>query len=204
MTELWLLISPKAFLSRLCPPLTSECPNKRISFYQSECLLLALFIPSFHQKLGFLRLYVTLLVTRPLCCNVTNRVIPSGSTRCMLVAIYCSRCWKYCGEETQPCPGGADRLVGTKATKRGVQVTEWLWTWRALGGWAWMERRVGAWALLGLEAEMGGGCTFQLVRSRLRSTTGQEWPSTCHFSPCHQVNSHTSAVWLSPSNRLLP
>ena len=59
-------------------------------------------------------------------------------------------------------------------------------------GW---EHVVAAWALLGLEAEMGGGRTFQLVGSRLRSTAGQEWPSACHhFLPCHQVNSRTSAV----------
>lgn len=49
---------------------------------------------------------------------IYQTVISSGSTRCILGAVYCSRFWKYCGEETHPCPGGADRLVGTKAIKR--------------------------------------------------------------------------------------
>ena len=45
-------------------------------------------------------------------------VTSSGSTRCTLGAVYWRRCWKYCGEETHPCPGGADRLVGRKAIQR--------------------------------------------------------------------------------------
>lgn len=128
--------------------------NKRISFYQSECLLFSFLCLShrFIRNSCFWDCVWPSSWQGHFCCNISNRVISSGSTRCILGAVYCSRCWKYCGKETHPCPGGADRLVGTKAIKR-VSANHWVIVnvERALeDGHEW-ERVMGAWALLGLE-----------------------------------------------------
>lgn len=98
--------------------------------------------------------------TRPLFAVVkTNRVIPSGSTRV---------CWLPSTVVGAAHVGKKHSLVPVELTDKGeqkplnewVQVTEWLWTWRALwDGHEW-ELGSGAWALLGLEARDGGGRHF--------------------------------------------